>query len=262
MAIMISMLVIAILTYELLNMNLVMTARTATMSYTDVYQIFIWRSLPTKESTINEDDNLRNIIKALNIGEGGKWPEGYTGFEFTVVGLRGDYLIIKVMKIHGMPEMNAGDILYMSIPRKILECMVMKKPPINQPLKMVKELGYIAIKGMNLKVIEVKPVQETGTYPIYGTVEPGYLNFHGYHYLYTTQRINISCRWEPTYQPIDVGIVYWAYGHFYCYRCYDGSAEVYIYPPYEGWYSIGIGNLAENLERMSYDGYYILNPVE
>jgi hypothetical protein len=113
-----------------------------------------------------------------------------------------------------------------------------------------------------LKRISSKPVQETGTYPIYGTVEPGYLNCHGYHYLYTTQRIDISCRWNPAYQSTYVGIVYWAYGHFYCYRCYDGYAEVHIYPPYEGWYSIGIGDPMENSEAINYDGYYILNPAE
>jgi hypothetical protein len=56
--------------------------------------------------------------------------------------------------------------------------------------------------------------------------------------------------------------VYWAYGHFYYYRCYDGYAEVHIYPPYEGWYSIGIGNPAENSEAINYDGYYVLNPAE
>ncbi|MCC6018449.1 MAG: hypothetical protein LM601_05435 [Candidatus Verstraetearchaeota archaeon] len=239
-AIMISTIIIAILTCELLNMNLV----------------------ASKEIMINEDENLERIIKALNIGEGGQWPEGYTGFEFTVVGLKGNYLIVKVTKIHGMSGINVGDILYMSIPQKILECMAMKKPPINQPLKVVKDLGYIVIKGMKLRVCEVKPLQETGTYPIYGTIEPGQLNFHGYHYLYTTQRVDISCKWNPAYQPIDIGIVYWAYRHFYYYRCYGGCAEVHIYPPYEGWYSIGIGNPMENSEAINYDGYYILNPAE
>jgi|YelNatPaOPRAMG01_1025707.scaffolds.fasta_scaffold01956_8 hypothetical protein len=238
--IMISTFIIAMLTYELLNMNLVVS----------------------KEIMINEDKNLERIVKALNIGEGGQWPEGYTGFEFTVVGLKGNYLIIKVTKIHGIPEINVGDKLYTSIPQKILENMALKQPPISQPLKTVKELGYITIKGMELMVFEVKPVQETGTYPIYGTVEPGYLNCHGYHYLYTTQRIDISCRWNPTYQSTYVGIVYWAYGHFYCYKCYDGYAEVHIYPPYEGWYSIGIGNPVENSEAINYDGYYVLNPAE
>ncbi|KPV64041.1 MAG: hypothetical protein AOA65_1071 [Candidatus Bathyarchaeota archaeon BA1] len=30
------------------------------------------------------------------------WPEGYTGFEFEVVGDAGDYVIVKVTKVHGL----------------------------------------------------------------------------------------------------------------------------------------------------------------
>jgi len=161
----------------------------------------------------NVNLDLRKIMSALDIRESDEWPKGYIGFEFQVIGESGNYFIIEVVRVHGLLKVKIGDIYYLAKPQKLIKCILTQNPPA-KTLVYVRKLGEITVNGYSYNVIEVRPLQETGIFPISGTVSPGYVNTHGYHYLLTRQRVDITCNWQPVSQPIHLGLIYWTYGHF------------------------------------------------
>ncbi len=204
---------------------------------------------------------IQVVSAALN-GQTGQWPSNLIGFEFQIIDERNpNYYVIVVTRVHNLPSIHVGDKLILLKPKKLVECELKHILPVNK-LIMVRILGFIEMDGQRIAVIEVKPEQETSTFSISGTVYPGYINAHGYHYLYESQRVSIVCNWSSSSQPMYLGLIYWDYRHFYAYLCYDGYAEISMQAPYEGFYSMGVGNPLSNSEPIGYNGYYTLHPLD
>jgi len=72
-------------------------------------------SSPTNQSHLKEDE-VREVIEKLGMIGRGPWPEGYTGFEFEVIGYRDGYLIARIIAVHGISGYSVGGIIYMKIP--------------------------------------------------------------------------------------------------------------------------------------------------
>lgn len=191
------------------------------------------------------------------------WPEGYTGFEFEAVGnMTGDatYVRVKVTKVHGLAGVKVGDIYYFSNIQPLRE-----GEPIGTA-RLGRIVGEYIINGRKYIVALGEDAQEYGEYSISGKVYPGYVNNYRYPYLSTTQRVDIEFGWTPTSQSILLGLTYWRMpmkeGFFYGNEYYDGYAEVSIYPPYNGQYSIGVGGSSWNQDPIDYHGKSILGVPE
>ncbi|KPV63311.1 MAG: hypothetical protein AOA65_1319 [Candidatus Bathyarchaeota archaeon BA1] len=184
------------------------------------------------------------------------WPEGYKGFEFEVIADTYHYTAIRVVEVHGVSEIKAGDIYY-------LHKLFLPDPASGKPFLTLQLGEYLGWDERGFHVYSVKPPEKPKTqqrYPISGTVYPGHVNEHGYHYLYLTQLVEIECYWTPSDQAIMLGLIHRALYHFYYVLCYDGYALVGMYPPYEGCYSIGVGNPSWNQYPIDYNGWYTIYP--
>jgi len=174
--------------------------------------------------------------------------ENIRSFTFEVVQESGDYLVVRVVEASNAPEVKIGDIYHIG------------KPQVPESLRIGEILGQ---DEHGYYMASIVPEEITATrYPISGTVYPGYVKFHGYHNLYTTTKVDIEVTWAPTSQVIMLGLVYWATNTFYYTFGYNGYAFVSMYPSYDGWCSIGIGNLSLNQYPMDYQGAYTTLPEE
>ena len=73
-------------------------------------------SSPTNQNHLREDE-VKEVIERLGINGKGPWPEGYTGFEFEVIGYKDGYLIARIIAVHGTSDYNVGEIIYMKPPK-------------------------------------------------------------------------------------------------------------------------------------------------
>lgn len=178
-----------------------------------------------------------------------KLSENIGSFTFEVVYESGDYFAVRVVEVFNAPEVKIGDIYHIG------------KPQMPESLRMGEILGQDE-HGYYMVSIEPEEIIAATRYPISGTVYPGHVNAHGYHNLYTTTKVDIEVTWTPTSQVILLGLIYWATNTFYCTSGYNGYAFVSMYPPYTGWYSIGIGNPSSNQYPIDYQGAYTIWPEE
>jgi len=73
-------------------------------------------SSPTNQNHQKEDE-VKEVIERLGINGKGSWPEGYTGFEFEVIGYRDGYIIARIIAVHGISDYSVGEIIYMKPPK-------------------------------------------------------------------------------------------------------------------------------------------------
>lgn len=178
-----------------------------------------------------------------------KLSENTSSFTFEIVAELDDYFIVRVIEVQNAPEIKVGDIYYIG------------KPQMPESVRFGETLGWDE-RGFFIASIEPEEILVGRTYYISGTVYPGYVNPHGYHYLYTTTKVDIEVSWTPTNQVIALGLIYWATSTFYYVYGYDGYEFVSMYPPYNGYYSIGIGNPSWNQYPINYQGSYTIWPPE
>jgi hypothetical protein len=177
-----------------------------------------------------------------------KLSENIRSFTFKIVYESGDYFVVRVVEASNAPEVKIGDTYHIG------------KPQMPESLRIGEILGQ---DEHGHYMASVEPEEITATrYPISGTVNPGYVKVHGYHYLYTTTKVDIEVIWTPSSQVIMLGLIYWATNTFYYTFGYNGYAFVSMYPPYSGWYSIGIGNPSSNQYPINYQGAYTIWPEE
>ncbi|MBW1932314.1 MAG: hypothetical protein JRI56_04690 [Deltaproteobacteria bacterium] len=180
----------------------------------------------------------------------GMWPDGYRGFEFEVVSDSNDRVTLRVTVVHDAPGVDVGDIY--QIP----------KPDISKvKLRFSRFLGWDE-RGFYVAEFAPEVIKKQQTYYMEGTVDSGYLDRHGYYYLFITQLVEIECYWSPGDQTIWLGLYYWAYNHFYYASAYGGHDTVYMYPPYNGYYSIGVANPPSNQYTIDYHGWYTIYPAD
>jgi hypothetical protein len=178
-----------------------------------------------------------------------KLSENIRSFTFEVVYESGDYFVVRVVEASNAPETKIGDVYYIG------------KPQMPESLRIGESLGRDE-RGYYMASIEPEEIIAATRYPISGTVNPGQVKAHGYHNLYTTTKVDIEVTWTPSNQVIMLGLIHWATYTFYYAFGYSGYAFLSTYPPYTGWYSIGIGNPSSNPYPIDYQGAYTIWPEE